>query len=142
MAGIALLAIKDRKLNQCPQIFESMPRVQFAHVVVANEVEKLRPRMPRMHRFDSVDRVAWPFAMQLAFVEFEPGLAFDRSRQQFAPEACRSRSGPEFVRGNGGGDENHTIESQQFNRVPRKDQMSMMDRIESAPVEGDSARRV
>lgn len=141
-AGGVLLGVgpaaKNDELDEPAEIVDPAPGVQFAEIVGADQVKKLRLGMAGAESFHGVDRVARPGGQNFRFVEVEAGFIGECGDQHFVSQRRRSGICRELVRGERSRDEDHAIELQPLQGIACQHEVAVMDRVESAAVEREA----
>src|SRR2546430_7751885 len=96
----------------------------------------MRARVFLMQLFDGIDGVRGRLALQFAIIHLELRFAFDRAAQHLQT-GFRRRYRSVFMRGEAGRDKNKSLERESFQSDARQNQVSVMARIESAPLNAE-----
>ncbi len=134
---IVLAATEDDELHRAPKLVVAMPRLEFRHVVVSDEVKEARLRPARAEYALGLDRKARSVPMQIAIFALKARLARDRRRDHLAPRLAGSGCGVELVRGKRRGNEQHAIQPKLLPRFASEDEVPVVDGIEAAAVKAD-----
>lgn len=138
VGAVIFATAEDDELNQRTEVIDAPPGVELRHVVVADEIMQLGFGIARAHLLHRIDREARPLAMDFLIIHKEARLVLDCCAEHFVTQRRGYRPSVQLVWGKRCGDENHTIEVQEFHRIAGEDQMPVMDRIEGAAVESES----
>jgi len=130
-------AIEHRELNHFRQIRKPAPGGKLRDVVFADQVNELRIGLAAAKRFDCFDGVRRRRTLELQRIEAESRLAFNCRSQHFHPRLSIRWRSTQLVRRERGRNENELVELQLFDRIPREDQMSMVNGIKSSAEDAD-----
>ena len=129
---------EDDELDERAQIVDAAPGVELRHIVVADEVVQFGLGMAGAHLLHGVDGEARPFTMDFLIVHDEAWFILHGRAEHLVTQRRRDWLGVQLVWGKRCGDENHTIEVQEFHRIAGENQMPMVHRIERAAVESQA----
>ena len=114
-----------------------MPARQVRQVVFADEKEEFRVFSLRAQLFHGLDGIGWRRA-----IEFQPRgrkalFVRDRRVEHLPAHCCAGRRVAGLMRRLRGQNKDHFRETEGLERFAREDQMSVVDRIETAAVDAD-----
>lgn len=135
--GFHSAAIEHDELHHSGEFSKTMPRREAADVVFSDEIEQLHVRLALAERLDCLDGVGWRRTLKFHWIESKTRFAFDRGAQHFQTDIRRRELLIQFMRGSSGRDKDNFFEIERFERVARQNQMSVMDRVESAAKDAD-----
>ena len=135
--GFLSAAIQDDELHHLGKFSKTVPRLEAAHVVFPDEIKQFRFRLALAERFDRFNGVGRCRTLEFHRIESKTRLAFDRGAQHFQTNIGWCELLLQFVRRRGGRDKDNFFEVEGFERIPRQNQVSVMDRIEGATENAD-----
>ncbi len=139
MARGARAAREHNKCHEPAQHPDLFPRVQRRKVVLPDKIKNFRFGVARPHFAHGIHRERRAFAEDLAVAPVESRLAGDRRRHHLAAQLRRCGRMPGLVGRDGCGNKNHAVEPEIFEGLAGENQVSVVDRIEAAPVEAEFA---
>ena len=129
--------IENRELHHFRKIVETAPGGKLRDIVFADQANELRVWLATAERFDCLDGVRRRRPLELQSIETKSRLALNCRPQHFHASIGPSWRPSQLVRRESSGDENQVVELQLLDRVPREDQMPMVDGIEGPAEDAD-----
>ncbi len=120
-----------------PQNIDFPPRFQPGHIVLANEIKKPRTWKSRCHEPHRIHRKRGPRSFRFASIAEKTSLILDGSLEHLATHGRRHRRPIQLVGRDVCGNENNPLKAEFFHRLPRQDEMSMVDGIEASAKQSD-----
>jgi len=128
------------ELHQPAQLVDPAPRVQFAQIVGADQVEEERCRMPSADFLHAIDGETRPGPAKFGVVHDKTRLIGDGGGHHGAAQLGRRGRPLQFVRRNSRRKKYDAVEFQSFDRIPRKDEVAVMNGIERAAIQAEAKR--
>jgi len=131
-------APEDHELDQPEEIVDPAPRVQFTRVVGPDQIVKMRFRMPRVELLHAIDGKTGSGPAKFGVVQAETRFPGDGGRHHGATQFGGSGRPRQFMGRNGCGQKYDPVETQFLDRIPRQDQVAVMNGIERAAVQSEA----
>ena len=122
---------QHHKAHQTPQHIYFLPSSQIRHIVLTDEIKKPRTWKSRHHGSHGIHRERWPRPFCFASITKKIWLILDGRLDHLTAHSSGHRWTIELVRRDICRDENDPLEAEFLHRIPRHNEMSMVDRIEA-----------
>ena len=128
---------QHNEAHQPPQNFDFLPSSQIRHIVLTDEIKKTRTRKSRNHESRRIHRERRSGLFRFASIAEKTLHTLDSCLHHLATQGGGHRRTIQLVGRDICGDENDTLEAEFFHRIPRQDEMSVVDRIEASAKQSD-----
>ena len=123
---------QHHEAHQPAQNIDFLPSSQIRHIVLADEIKKTRTRKSRNHESRRIHRERRSGLFRFASIAEKTHLTLDGRLHHIATHGSGHWRTIQLVGRDICGDENDTLEAEFFHRLPRHNEMSVVDRIEAS----------